>query len=186
MKQESEFWKTDPGYLSVLQSRYNILDIIEFKTFDIDFKNMPDRLRPQIKKDYHTQDRFIIVHFDTDFYWHGHGINLNNMFEVWRNLDIPLFTMIVYTNHIGISKEIDELCKHQHAKDRPMVIETFLNPGNYLDHYPDDTVDLDRIDYHALCLMAGSPRSHRYGVYNHLRHITQDKLVMTLKGSSCT
>lgn len=186
MKREDEFWKTDPGYLSVLQSQFNILDVIEFKSFDIDFTGMPARLGANIKPVYHARDRFIIVHFDTDFYWHGHGINLNNMMAVWHDLGIPFFTMILYTNHIGIQQEIDRICQDQHEKDRPMVIETFLNPGNYPADLADEDIDFNSIDTHALCLMAGSQRSHRFGVYNHLRDIGPERLAMTLKGTACT
>lgn len=178
-------WLADPEYLRVLRSAYNILDIIEFKSFDLDWSWFDRWAHQHNKVAYGTKDRFLVVHFDTDFYWHHHGININNLINRWRDLGMPLHTMLLYTNHLGIGQEIDRICAAQDPKDRPTVIETFINPGNYLDHYPDVDLDTDAITHHALCLMAGSPRSHRYGVYNHLGDLAPHKIALTLKGTGC-
>jgi hypothetical protein len=172
----------DKDFQKLLEQHYNLLDIIETKSFDcgkIDL--LIERLLKNKKSVYEVNDRYVIVQFDTDFYWHGHGINLNNLFTVWRSLDIPLYTMLFYTNHFGIGQEIEQLCSWADSVDRPTVIETFINPGNYNPEYTNIPVNIDAIDTHALCMMAGSQRSHRHAVYNALKELVPAKIEMTLK-----
>ena len=167
----------------LLEQHYNLIDVIGTKSFDCGkIDSLIQRLSASQKTVYEPTDRYVIVQFDTDFYWHGHGVNLNNLFTVWRDLGIPLYTMIFYTNHFGISQEIEQLCKYSHPNDRPTVIETFVNPGNYDPRgYQETDIDIDRIDTQALCMMAGSARSHRYATYNSLKDLVPATIAMTLK-----
>jgi hypothetical protein len=180
------FWQMDPVMHKELSGVFNIIEIFETKQFDcrnIDY--LISKLAETKKTQFHPLDRYVIVHFDTDFYWHGHGVNLNNLFSVWKSLDIPLYTMIYYTNHHGISQEIKNLCWTQESKDQPMVIETLINPGNYsVDPYHDFDADVNSIEKHALCMMMGSDRSHRGAVFNHLQHLTPSHIALTIKGTN--
>lgn len=179
--------KSDPFFLNLFTEYFNILDQFESCEFDHDPMILFHRLK-KIKKDvYDINDRYIIVMFDTDYYWHGHGINLNNIFEIWRALDIPFFTMIIYTNNFGLTREVDDLMVNHHDKDRPLVVETFINPMNY--HQATCDVfepNINKITHHALCLMRGQERPYRYAAYTAFKDIEQDRLVMTVKGKqSC-
>jgi hypothetical protein len=174
----------DPEYKQLLTEHYNIINVSSSASFDCGkIDNLVQTLTHTKKTQYDPKDRYVIVWFDTDFYWHGHGINLNNMFTVWRSLNIPFFTMLLYTNHFGLHKEVNELCKLNHNRDRPTVIETFINPGNYNPKgYEDYKIDLELIEKHALCMMAGSPRSHRYATYNAVKHLVPEQIEMTIRG----
>ena len=176
----------DPKIHQMLQARYNLLDVIESKQFDQQPQSLVSRLKLTAKPSFDPHDRYVIVLFDTDYFWHGHGICLNNLFAVWRHLDLPFYTLLLYTNHIGIEREVNALCRDRCQPDRPTVIETFINPGNYdPDHYHWQDPALENIEHHVLCLMAGSNRSHRYATYAGLRDIDQERLVMTIRAPTC-
>lgn len=178
------YFLLDHGLHSELRNKFNIIDIIETKQFDSGNENvLIEKLSATKKNEYDAQDRYVIVHFDTDFYWHGHGINLNNLFSIWKYMDIPLYTMIYYTNHHGISEEIRKLSWSSSLNDQPMVIETLINPGNYdPEPYADINDHIDLIEKHALCMMAGTGRSHRGAIFNHLKHLVPEYIAMTVKG----
>jgi hypothetical protein len=183
-------WALDPEYRKLFEKHFDIISIIETKQFDCGKLGFLIDILSQTKKDcYGPKDRYIIVHFDTDFYWHGHGINLNNLFTVWDELDIPFYTMIYYTNHFGIQNEIAGLCKNRDITDRPMVIETVINPINYSSSgYTDLDANIDCVTRHALCMMAGNKRSHRFALYNHLKHHIPNHIVASINGENkkCT
>ena len=171
----------DHDILDMLEKKFNLLDCIEFKEFDKEFDYLVAWLEKNRKISFESTDRLVVIHFDTDYYWHGHGINLNNFFNTWIEQDIPLHTMLFYTNHIGITAEIDQLCKYHNVNDRPTIIETILNPGNHrAEEYGPFELSVESITVPALCMMAGTPRSHRWAAYNHLKHLTTEQIAITL------
>lgn len=174
--------RIDPLLLKRLEDRYQILDVLVLWEFDRDQDSMCRALQPFCQRRWNSDEKLVINHFDTDFYWHGHGLVLNNLFTVWQRLDIPLHAMIFYTNHIGISREIEDLLL-DHAQDRPWVIETVLDPLTYRSQrYVDQDPALDAVKMHAVCLMNGQPRSHRLATFQHLQHLTPDRVAMTVGG----
>ena len=172
----------DSKFLAVLEEKYNIIDIIMLKHFDQDFDSLRAHLLTLKKESFGPRDRIIVVQFDTDYYIQNqHGINLINLFKVWAAVDIPLSVMLFYTCTFGIGKEIESLCQHSNINDRPTVIETFFNETNYSHVVPvSSTLDVDSIEYHGLALM-GYNRSHRFAMYNHLKHLA-NQLVLVIKG----
>lgn len=176
----------DPKMEQLLRTRYNLLDVIESKEFDQRPESLVPRLKLTAKPSFMPNDRYVIVLFDTVYFWHGHGICLNNIFAIWQHLDLPFYTLLLYTNHIGIEKEVDALCRDLCQFDRPTVIETLINPRNYNhDQYHWQDTALEHIEHHVLCLMAGNDRSHRYATYAGLRDIDQERLVMTIRAPTC-
>lgn len=187
MKKLLDLNKTlDSDYVTLLQQHYNIISIVETTEFDCgNSQYLIDLLESTKKEIYNNNDRYVIVHFDTDFYWKGHGINLNNLFAIWQELNIPLYTMIYFTNHIGISKEIEVLVKNHHPNDRPTVIESIVNRLNYNPNgYKNFETNISSIEKHALCMLAGTHRSHRLATYNQLKDLVPDFIEMTLKKST--
>ena len=172
----------DPVFEAVLKEKYNILDIIESKEFDLMIDTLLPRLANKRKDQFDALDRFVVVKFDSDFYWHGHGVSLNNLFEVWRYLDIPFYTMFIYTNHIGLTAEVENLCRYQHTLDRPTVFETMLNAINrFPEGVAEPDMNIQDIQHHAISMMAGAHRSHRIATYSSLRDIDPQRLVMSIK-----
>lgn len=169
-------------FLSVLHKKYNVLDIFSLLQFDQDFASLKRRLQLIKKNQFAATDRIIINHFDTDYYIHNqYGINLINLFTVWKDLDLPLYVMLIYTNNIGIGQEIKLLCQHHCPMDQPTLFETIIDPLHYsADTYiQEPDINIEQIENHGLCLM-GAPRSHRYALYNHLCYLS-NQLVFTLK-----
>jgi hypothetical protein len=166
----------------VFAARYNILDSIETKEFDMDFDKLRQFFSRSRKQIYSPRDRYIIVHQDTDVYIKemSVGLNLRNCLVVAEELDIPFYTIILWTNHFGLQREIDLLCEQRDVQDRPTVIESFCTVTHVADHYQDRPLAPDSIQYQGLCMM-GAPRSHRYALYTSLRHVDRSRLVMTFR-----
>lgn len=174
-----------PEWLWTLEKKYNIVDVFNFSRYDYQFDHLEQRLIKVKKATFDANDRIVVVHFDTDYYIQNSvGMNLTNLFLLWQKLDIPLHTMLLYTNHFGITKEIDTICQHSELIDRPTVIETFVNGLSYesATYQTEPDLEIDQIEYHGLALM-GAPRSHRYAMYNHLKHLC-DKLAMVIRAPS--
>jgi cell division transport system ATP-binding protein len=121
------------GVKSLLEKKYNIIDHLIFIDFDNDFLKLSRYLRNIKKEKFDWHDRIIIEHMDTDFYFPGStvGINLINFFNVIKDLDYPYFVFMFYTNHFGITREIDLLCQDTDPIDRPTVIESFITNFHY-------------------------------------------------------
>lgn len=166
--------------LKVLQDRYNILAHLNFLQFDFDFTILRDQLTTIKKQEFDPTDRIIIEHQDTDFYIKecSVGINLRNFFCVVFEIDLPLYLFVFYTNHFGLTKELDMLCQTQHVKDRPTVIESFLSTRH---HDPTKIMpvdfNVDAVEFNMLCMMHLT-RSHRNAVYNALQDTDSQKLAL--------
>lgn len=175
----------DPILENKLRSKYNLLDVINLMEYDHDMSLLSSRLEGQRRDMFDAFDRFVIVHFDVDYYFHGHGFTINNLINLWKSLDIPMYTMVLYTNHIGISKEVQTLCCQQNSLDMPTVIESIVDPVNYnQSQYQDVDFDIDSLQLHCICMMSGTPRSHRKATYHHLQHLVDSKIAMSVKAST--
>jgi hypothetical protein len=110
----------DAEFLSALKEKYKILDSFILKNYDQDCNSLREHLQSLRKEVFAPDDRIIITQFDTDYYIDERvGINLINLFNTWKEVDIPLSVMIYYTNSFGVSKEIDHICRYNHPGDRP-------------------------------------------------------------------
>jgi hypothetical protein len=167
---------------NLLEQHYQIIDHLSFLEFDHDFNLLKKRLAKIQNKELSPNDRIIIEHQDTDYYLEQCtvGINLRNFFLVLEELDIPRYIFIFYTNHFGISKEIDSLCQFCHPKDRPTVIESFLTKLHYdREKIKNIESNFDQITHHALCMM-NAKRSHRNAMYHALKDIPADTLALNV------
>jgi hypothetical protein len=153
-------------YCNVLYKKYNVLGHFQFKQFDSNWIQFESYLESIKKNVYEHHDRYIIEHQDTDYYILNdfpYGFWLYNLINVFKNLDIPLYTILLYTNHFGISKEIDRLAPD--INDRPTVIETFITNTHYSNSYVDTPVEIDDIEIPAICMMGGTKRVHRFALF---------------------
>lgn len=167
----------------LLNSRYNIIDAINFKHIDHDWNLLRQWFAKHYREKFDSNDRFIIEHQDTDIYLDlmPVGVNLRNFFLIADEYDFPFYTFIFWTNHFGIQNEIDILCQRRHVNDRPSVIESFCCVKHVFDVIHDRDIDIDSIEYHGLSMM-GNHRSHRFALYHALRDISTDKLAMSIQG----
>ena len=166
---------------NLFQKHFNILGCIEFKQFDYNLQTLRNFFKESKKELFDVNDRYIIIHQDTDIYIPemSVGVNLRNFFQIVNELDIPLFTILLWTNHFGIKKEIDILCQNSDNNNYPTILESFCATSHVGDKYNNISLTPENIEYHALCMM-GSGRSHRFGLYNHLKD--DKRIEISIKG----
>ena len=95
-----------PGLKKILYTKYSIVARFRMNEFDTDFKKFEKDLL-SIKKDHFDADeRILIEHVDTDYYLKEfpYGINLYNLFTAFKQADVPLFVMLLFTNNFGIQR----------------------------------------------------------------------------------
>lgn len=169
--------------LDVIRQKYNVQCHLSFLNFDFDFDILKSSLSQYKELQSGDNDRIIIEHMDTDYYFPecSVGVNLRNFFGVVRELDISYSRFIFYTNHFGLSHEIDQLCSHSDPNDRPLVIESFLSTL----HHKSEKIkpiecNFDSIQFHAVCMMV-LKRSHRNAMFNAIKDIDQSKLMLAIR-----
>lgn len=156
------------NYKDKLQKKYNILDHLHMKWFDFDWMLLETYLT-SIKLDrYLPEHKYIIEHVDTDYYHpeFKYGFWIYNLIKVFKQVDIPLHTILLFSNHFGIEKEIQDLAPDHN--DRPTVISSFIARTHYANHYQPVDVDPDLIQYPAICMMGGG-RNHRNAMFRFLQ-----------------
>jgi hypothetical protein len=154
-------------YRNFLTTKYNVLGGIHLVRHDSNFDHIEAMLL-KLKKEYHPfDDRIVIEHFDTDYYLPDfpYGITLYNLFTAFRKVDLPLFTMLLITNHFGIGKEVEKLITD--PNDCPTIIETFISTYHYTNYYQDIEVDTDKIIMPGVGIMGGN-RVHRNALYHYI------------------
>lgn len=168
--------------MEILNQKFKLLDHLSFLEFDHDFDVLRSRLSICFKQYYPPNEKILVEHFDTDYYIKECkvGINLRNFFGVIEELGISPSTFIIYTNHFGISQEIDLICSEGfHVKDRPTVIESFLS---ILHHDPGSIIDIpadfERIQFQGLCMMH-MKRTHRHAVFNSIKSVDPTRLILS-------
>jgi hypothetical protein len=165
---------------NLLKKKYNVIDVISFLDFDSNFDLLKTKLLALKKDTFDVNDRIIIEHMDTDFYFEycSVGINLLNFFNTVNDIDIPNFVFLFYTNHFGISKEINAICKDVY--DRPSVIESFISDFHYnCNGYNNIDLSIDDINHQCLCMM-NAIRSHRNAMFNSIKDIPTDNLIKAI------
>lgn len=176
----------DRSFLNFLSDEFNLLDTIE--SGDIKTQNytvLENWLEKNKKDTYNANDRFIVLHFENDYYINEeYGVFVNNFIRLWKHYSIPFYTLIFYTNHIGISKEIFRALKYHDPEDMPVVFETIVNRINHPHKgYIRHDISIESIDHHLLYLNAGRTemdakfRPHRLAMYNEIKHLYPEQLV---------
>ena len=183
-RKKTDYFITDK-YFDKLSSTFNILDIINFQDFDLNFSVLKDRLSKLNMESYGEKDKIIIEHFDTDYYdenFFKFGLNLYNFFSVIDEMYVPHFVFIICTNHFGISKEIEEINKNHDPDDKPIVVETFLTRTHYCSEVVKDIpINIESIQIPALSMM-GAPRSQRFALYNYIKqNDLTDRIEISIK-----
>jgi hypothetical protein len=163
------------------EKHFNVLDYFETKEFDNDYDALIRRLEKTKKHMFDPKDRYILTFFDTSFFVDDTCVVLYNFFRIWRWMDLPFYTLIIHTNHFGLAEKIANEFREHHPADKPSVIESMINRINFdIESYQVSDPEIDKINYHALCMMAGNKRSHRYATYTNLKDLSGEKIVMSI------
>jgi len=170
-------------YKDVLYNRFDIVLADKFTKFDRDFNVLIDKLQ-KIEQPILPNQRILIEHFDTDYYNPAilkNGLNIYNLIECFRTVDISMGVVVLVTNNFGITEEISAMTNHE-TESMPTVIETFItNLTINANGYENYNIDADRVEKNAICMMGGVPRSHRIAMYN---SITDNNLLNKIAVSS--
>ena len=150
-----------------INKHYTVIDSFQLVGVDHDFDLLEQRLLNNRRDVYGPKDLILVNHFDTDYYDSQRlrgGLLLGNLIYLFKKIDIPLHSLLLYTNHIGLSKEVEVICKDHDINDRPRIFETIIDRSmvDAINPWEFDTATISR---HALCLM-GAGRSHRHAIRN--------------------
>lgn len=165
---------------SLISDKFTVIGYINFLHCFHDYNLLTETLL-EIKKDYFdSNERIIVDHQDTDFYteYCSVGIHMYNFFAILENLHFPAWPFIFYTNHFGLEKEINHLCKHLHSADRPTVLESFITTKHYNNQIPDCSFDPQSIVKNGICMM-NMKRSHRHAVYNLIKNFDSQSIAIS-------
>ena len=161
------------GFISALSSKYNILDIIELPEVDSDFTQLATRLEKTKKTRFDSKDRYVIGHLDTDYYLPDcpYGLGMFNLVRTFLHLDIPLNTLILFTNHIGIKREFEILIpKEMHEHNFPTIIDDCIMVANMVRlglNQEEGDINTSAIVNHGIAML-GAPRTHRTMLYTQM------------------
>lgn len=171
------------GYKKYLHDRYHVLAHICSQDIDHDPIKLEQLLGELRKESFSSDDRIIIEHMDTDYYHPElkHGMFLRNILHAFHEVDIPTYVLLLFTNHFGIKHEINDILID--PNDQPTVIETFIYRPHVLESYEDYPLQSERIIMPAICMMAGTPRSHRHALYDYMVKNRLTDFVAVSKGA---
>lgn len=154
----SEFINTDINIIGV----FNLLD------YDYNFEPLYEQLKA-LKKDYYAPtDKIIILHNDTEYFYHGNklGFTIHNLLTCWRDLDIPYHVMVIYANYSDLDSAVEPFIVDQH--DRPLIIPTVVNNYSWKGVLNVPSFEVTKkISHNAFCLL-GVERQHRSKFFQYL------------------
>lgn len=140
-----------------------VLDVIELLSYSDKLSALKQRLNKQ-KKDYFApNERIVILHSDTEYYYYNHptGFDTHNLFTIFQQLDIPLFVMLIVVNQVGYEKAITPFITHD--ADCPTVVNLLVDQmahdaAAFRDWFKEPDSKQAK---HPMLLLLGSPRAHR-------------------------
>lgn len=150
-----------------LQTKYNIIAEINLYKLGNDPGRLYQALASAYKDQYDPNDRILIYHYDTDFYYgRGEaGFIISNLMTCLNHLDISVCFCLLLTNHYGISNEINQGVTNEFGmqifENNYLLKQTDPNPN------PID-INVDKIVKSYICLN-GAKRSHRVMFLCYLR-----------------
>lgn len=177
-------------FIDALSSKFKILDIIELPEVDFDFELLANRLAKTKKTRFDPKDRYVIGHLDTDYYLPHcpYGLCMFNLVRTFLHNDIPLNTLILFTNHLGIKKELEILIpKEMHKHNFPTIIDDCIMVANMVRlglNQKEGDIDTSAIQNHGIAML-GAPRIHRNMLYNQLvKRNLLDTYAVSYKGDA--
>lgn len=158
--------ETNKNIKDYLYKKFNILYHTNFLNFDQDYQILFDDLNKIKKESFSNKDKIIIEQFDTDFYDDSlkTGLHTRNTVECIRSADIPFFTIMFITSNFNLDKELDLLIDKD-TEGFPIVLKTVSSHWSILKSYKNFN-DIVSFKKPAVCLMAGTSRSHRNSLYS--------------------
>lgn len=156
-----------------------ILDHINLLEYDNNIEKLCSRLSNLKKETFDFEDRIIIRHVDTEYFYYNSpiGFTTHNLFTIIRQLDIPLFVFVFLTNYSQYQNSISSFITN--SDDQPEIHNLIANPQSLTLGKIKDLLDSDvskDIKFHAVCLL-GTPRSHRIKLFQFLKYSKLDQYI---------
>lgn len=161
-------------FISLLEKKFNIVALLDIDLIDHDWDILKDIFEKTKKDVYNKNDRYVIVHTDTDYYLPEcpYGLSIFNLVRTFLHNDVPLNTLLFITDHKGIKKEFEILIpKDMHEHNFPTIIDDCLLGFKCVRlgrSVPDIEYSATQIVKHGIS-MIGVPRIHRNMIFNELK-----------------
>jgi len=164
-----------------------IIDVINLFYYDDKPAELYDKLFSLKKDRFETDEKIVVVHPDTDYYYFNCpiGFAINNLFNCWKEADLPFSVMILIANHSHLSEAIKSYYKINEY-DQPTVISEFFNYDTIRKNLVEPFPHAINITYPAVCFNSGVQRPHRYKISQYLKKHDLLDCVRTNFGSVIT
>jgi hypothetical protein len=151
----------------LLQEKYTIVAEVDLLKFDSNPQLLYHALKLAYKECYKPNDRILIYHYDTDFYYAkgSPGFTISNLMTCLKLLDISVNFCLLLTNHYGISNEINQLSSDH--LDMPIFESNYQLLQTTPTPIPIN-ININKIKKSYICLN-GAKRSHRVLFLSYLK-----------------
>ena len=154
-----------PEITSTAHSKYKIVAELDFLVFDQYPEKMFQYLASLRKDHYEPNERIVVYHYDTDFYFNDIGFTLYNFLMCLKFLDISPSVILMFTSHQGLEQEVKKFySRYYHDFDYQNDHMTVVDSNYTLVQSPRNPVatdiDVELINKPFMCLFGGK-RSHR-------------------------
>jgi hypothetical protein len=151
-----------PQTKTILASHFNIIDIIDLNHYTRSPNLLLARLQKNVKKIYHSTDRFIFLLEDHDFYLDGKGPGfiLYNLQLSLAYLNIPNYFCLLLTGQPNYNDYTEYVCKQLTCDTIPirsintMLFESFVSPAKKRNIN-------EELIKKSFCVLSRVERSHR-------------------------
>lgn len=166
--------------------KFAILDVIDLVQMDHRMDDLYHRLL-RLRKSFSAHEKIAVVYADTDYFYHHHliGFALNNVFNCWRQADLPFSAMLLLANHHRIREAVTLF--DLDIRDQPTVVTGLFNVHTVMKfrrsqrQWQNHQLNL-RPQYAAVCLNGGVIRPHRTKIMQYVIKHDLASLVHTSYG----
>lgn len=157
-----------------------ILKVFNIAEHDHDFFNFYNELS-YLKKDFfEPNEKIIILHNDTEYFYHESkiGFSMHNLLTCIKDIDIPMHVVVILTNHYGYEKSIIDFLGD--TDDLPTVVFNYINNSSFLG-LSDVLKSKDKeknIKHFGIGLWGGTARAHRSSLVKWLLYNQLDKKIL--------
>jgi hypothetical protein len=142
---------------------FEILNGFNLLDFDSSMQSLKDILSGYESYCFNSNQRLVFTLYDTDYYFLNSkvGFTTQNLLQLLVDLDISLSYCLLFTNHIGLKKELENLClNYFNLQDCIKVFENNYSTWTLTDKKTKFNRSADDIQFH-FCFLSHIKRNHR-------------------------
>lgn len=157
-------WKS---FKDNIEKKYSILTYINLVHYDYQIEHLFESIKKVYKNQYNSNEKIVILHYDTDFYITKHiGNTMYNLLQIINYFGISPSVFIILTSNYGLDKELKYY--YQNFVSNFDVENDWFNviENNYSRLQSQENIETnlsmscEKICYHY-SLLNGAPRTHR-------------------------